>query len=234
MNNWLEKIIDLASITNNLRFLEEELGRIARGAGFDWFIYLHVRPGGSRFVSNASRVFQDTYKKDNHLENDPLVALAKAELRPVHWEITELRRRSRREGLPFLAAARQAEFVSGLTMPAGTAFGQLALLTWISRTPGTAAAAVIDDVLAASAVAQLHAAFQRVHTRSSIATPVELTAKQALCLRWSAEGKSMRAIATLEEMTYSTVAFHLLAARRTLDALSLPQATAIATKLRLI
>lgn len=234
MNNWLEKIIDLASITNNLRLLEEELGRIARGAGFDWFIYLHVRPGGSRFVSNASRRFQETYKKDNLLECDPLVAMARAGLRPVPWDIKELRRRSRREGWPFLAAARQAEFASGLTMPAGTAFGQLALLTLISRKPGLGSAAVIDDVLAASAVAQLHAAFQRDQTRSTIAAPVELTAKQALCLRWSAEGKSMRAIATLEEMTYSTVAFHLLAARRTLDALSLPQATAIATKLRLI
>lgn len=187
MNNWLKKIIDLASITNNLRLLEEELGRIAR-----------------------------------------------AGLRPVHWEITELRRRSRREGLPLLAAARQAEFASGLTAPAGIAFGQLAVLKLISRKPDTGAAAVIDEVLAASAVAQLHGAFQRVQTRSTVAAPLELTAKQTLCLRWSAEGKSMRAIATLEEMIYSAVAFHLMAARRTLDALSLPQATAIATKLRLM
>jgi LuxR family transcriptional activator of conjugal transfer of Ti plasmids len=119
-------------------------------------------------------------------------------------------------------------------MHAGTAFGQLALLKLISRTPGSAAAAVIDDMLAAAAVAQLHAAFQRDPTRSTIAAPLELTAKQALCLHWSAESKSMRATTTLEEMTYSTVAFHLLAVRRTLDAFSLPQATAIATKLRLM
>ncbi|RWC83394.1 MAG: hypothetical protein EOS31_12340 [Mesorhizobium sp.] len=38
---------------------------------------------------------------------------------------------------------------------------------------------------------------------------VELTARQALCLRWSVEGKSMRAIAAMEGMFFATVNFHL-------------------------
>ena len=44
----------------------------------------------------------------------------------------------------------------------------------------------------------------------------------------------MRDIAVLEDMSFATVNFHLNNARKALDAGSLAQATAIATRLRLI
>ena len=44
----------------------------------------------------------------------------------------------------------------------------------------------------------------------------------------------MRAIASLENLWFGTVNFHLNNARKALDAGSLAQATALATKLRLI
>ena len=44
----------------------------------------------------------------------------------------------------------------------------------------------------------------------------------------------MRAIATIEGMSFATVNFHLNNARKALDAGSLAQATAIATRLGLI
>ncbi len=44
----------------------------------------------------------------------------------------------------------------------------------------------------------------------------------------------MTSIATIENMFYSTVNFHLNNARKALDAASLAQATALATKLTLI
>ncbi len=44
----------------------------------------------------------------------------------------------------------------------------------------------------------------------------------------------MRAIATIESMSYATVNFHLNNARKALDAASLSQATALATKMKLI
>jgi LuxR family transcriptional activator of conjugal transfer of Ti plasmids len=44
----------------------------------------------------------------------------------------------------------------------------------------------------------------------------------------------MRANATIEGMSYATVNFHLNNARKALDAASLAQATALATKLNLI
>lgn len=44
----------------------------------------------------------------------------------------------------------------------------------------------------------------------------------------------MKAIATIEGMSYATVNFHLNNARRALEASSLAQATALATRLKLI
>ena len=63
---------------------------------------------------------------------------------------------------------------------------------------------------------------------------IDLKAKQALCLKWSAEGKTMKDIASIEGMSFATVNFHLNNARKSLDAVSLAQATALATKLKLI
>ncbi|YCI04506.1 LuxR C-terminal-related transcriptional regulator [Ensifer sp. D2-11] len=57
-----------------------------------------------------------------------------------------------------------------------------------------------------------------------------MTAKQGLMLKRSSEGKSMRAIATIENMTYSNVKFHMNNARRALNAGTQAQAT----KLKLI
>jgi LuxR family transcriptional activator of conjugal transfer of Ti plasmids len=92
----------------------------------------------------------------------------------------------------------------------------------------------IDQAAAITAVALLHASLERHDVEPTAARSVELTAKQALCLKWSAEGKSMKAIATIENMSYANVSFHLNNAKKALDASSLPHATALATKFKLI
>lgn len=80
----------------------------------------------------------------------------------------------------------------------------------------------------------LHATIERQESQPTAQTTVELTAKQALCLAWSAEGKTMKDIASIECMSYATVNFHLNNDRKALDASSPAQAAALATKLKLI
>ncbi len=63
---------------------------------------------------------------------------------------------------------------------------------------------------------------------------VRLSPMQAVCLRWSAEGKTMKEAAMIEGIRLSDVAFHLENARRALGAVSLAQAIATATRLQLI
>jgi LuxR family transcriptional activator of conjugal transfer of Ti plasmids len=108
------------------------------------------------------------------------------------------------------------------------------MLTLASNKPSLSLETDIDQIAAVKAVALLHASLEHHDAEPTAAQSIELTAKQALCLRWSAEGKSMRAIATIESMSYATVNFHLNNARKALDAASLSQATALATKMKLI
>lgn len=54
------------------------------------------------------------------------------------------------------------------------------------------------------------------------------------CLRWSAEGKTMTEIADILEMSYSGVRHHVEEAKSKLGAVNIKQATAAATRLRLI
>lgn len=107
------------------------------------------------------------------------------------------------------------------------------MLTLASDKPSLDLETDIDQVAAATAVGYLHVIEQQNSgvVRGNIC---ELTPKQALCLKWSAEGKTMRDIAVLEDMSFATVNFHLNNARKALDAGSLAQATAIATRLGLI
>lgn len=108
------------------------------------------------------------------------------------------------------------------------------MLTLASNKQSLSLKTDIDQIAAVTSVALLHASFERNKAEPTAARSVELTAKQALCLKWSAEGKSMRAIATIENMSYGNVNFHINNAKKALDATSLPQATALATKLKLI
>ena len=234
MSAWLQTIIDRASITTNARLLSRELEQVIDRAGFDWFIYLYVRPCGTRLLSNTPEIWQQQYRDLNYISVDPIVAIARARMRAFSWDLGQLRRDGAKDAEGMLRAAQQHGLRSGLSIPIGTAFGHIAIMTAISSSPRIKPEWQVDDVTAATAVAQLHARFQNGEKATRNQSPVILTPKQAVCLRWSAEGKSMRAIATIEEMTYSAVAFHLSNARQALDALSIAQATAIATKLNLI
>ncbi|MGO4319690.1 helix-turn-helix transcriptional regulator [Agrobacterium sp. MCAB5] len=61
-----------------------------------------------------------------------------------------------------------------------------------------------------------------------------MTARQSMVLKWAAEGKTTQEIALLENMTHHTVNFHMKSIRRKLKTVTLPQSTALATKLGLI
>ncbi|WJH38536.1 helix-turn-helix transcriptional regulator (plasmid) [Aliirhizobium terrae] len=65
------------------------------------------------------------------------------------------------------------------------------------------------------------------------ATP-KLSQRQALCLKWSSEGKTMDEIAEILEITKQSVRFHLDEARAKLDAVNLIQASSMASRNHLI
>ncbi|WP_292214762.1 hypothetical protein [Mesorhizobium sp.] len=71
------------------------------------------------------------------------------------------------------------------------------MLTIASHKPSLSLERDLDQPAAVTAVALLHAKLEQ----QEASVQVELTARQAPCLKWSAEGKSMRAIAAIDGMS---------------------------------
>ncbi|MCA1443765.1 autoinducer binding domain-containing protein [Ensifer sp. IC4062] len=213
---------------------KEALGDLARELGFDSYAYLNLQPVGTFAVSNYPTEWQTRYFGKKFDEIDPVVALARSTMRTFSWSSESSRVWKSRHIRQFYRDADDFGIRSGITIPIAVAFGRVAMLTIASHKQSLSLTKDIDPITAATAVALLHARIEQANIMPTAKLEVRMTAKQALLLKWSAEGKTMRAIATIENMTYHNVNFHLNNARKALNAGTLPQATALATKLKLI
>ncbi|PII37757.1 autoinducer-binding protein [Sinorhizobium meliloti CCBAU 01290] len=233
MEIWFQKLIDVTAVARTREMFNEALTELARELGFEYYAYLNLQPVGTFAVSNYSPEWQDRYFSKSFSEIDPAVLIAKSTMRAFTWSSENTRKvRSRRVRQFYLDAAGFG-IRSGITIPVATAFRRMAMLTIASHKPSLSLNLDIDPVAAATAVAQLHVRMSKGNLNPG-KTEHPHDHKQALMLKWSAEGKSMRDIATIENMTYANVNFHMNNARRKLDASTQAQATALATKLRLI
>ncbi|WP_292527180.1 autoinducer binding domain-containing protein [Mesorhizobium sp.] len=233
LRTWFQKLSDISSLARTEAMLKEALTDAVHELGFDCYAYLNIQPVRSYAVSNYANEWQQRYLDRNYKDIDPVVRTARARMEAFTWAPENPRKVSSRTR-EFYAEAGDFGIRSGITIPIRTAFGHMSMLTVASLKPSLSLECDIDQVAAATAVALLHAKLEQHEAEPTASAPVELTARQALCLKWSAEGKSMRAIAAIEGMSFATVNFHLNNARKALDAGSLAQATHLATKLKLI
>ncbi len=234
MQTWFQRLVDICSVASTEAALKAALSELVGDLGFDCYAYLNVQPVRTYAISNYPAEWQTRYLARDYTRIDPVVAMSRTRMRAFTWAAISPRKAPSRSVRSFYAEAGDFGIRSGVSIPIRTAFGHMSMLTLASTKPTLSLETDIDQVAAVTSVALLHAALDRYDTAPTAARSVTLTAKQALCLKWSAEGKSMKAIATIENMSYATVNFHLNNARKALDASSLAQATALATKLRLI
>ena len=234
MQTWFQRLIDVSSVASTEVSLKEALPGLVRELGFDCYAYLNVQPVRTFAVSNYPAEWQSRYFARDYTRVDPVVAMARAKMQAFTWSAGSLRQVRSKAVRAFYTEAGDFGIRSGISVPIRTAFGHMSMLTLASNRPSLSLETDIDQIAAVTSVALLHASLDHHEAEPSAARSIELTAKQALCLKWSAEGKSMKAIATIEAMSYATVNFHLNNARKALDAASLAQATALATKLKLI
>lgn len=234
LDKWFLRIIDLASSLPEVEELKRELGRVARRAGFDNFLYLNLHASSAEMMSNLPTNWQQRYLLEDWSLSDPVVRAGRRCMRAFAWNLDEFQVAGRRRMQEQLLAARDHGIICGLSVPVRIGFGHLAIFSFTAREHERLAGRHVDDLVAATAIAQLHCCLRGKAMRKPSRSVSSLTPRQALCLRWTAEGKTMQDIATMEEMTHATVAFHLNKARKVLDAGTLPQATAIATRFGLI
>lgn len=234
MKQWFQQLIDVAAVSKTEDDVRLALNERTKAYGFDYFAYLHLQPQWAYAVSNYPIEWQQRYLDADLATIDPVVKMAGATLRAFDWAGKISGQLPAKEVRLFYSEAADFGIKSGMTIPVRTAFGHMSMLTLASNMPTVGVAADIDQVEAASAMGFLHAKLEQVNATPIARAQLRLTANQMRCLRWSAEGKSMKDIAVLEDMSFGTVNFHLNNARKALNAGSLAQATAIAVRLQLI
>jgi LuxR family transcriptional regulator, activator of conjugal transfer of Ti plasmids len=236
LDQLFERLTDAAAIASHKGSLTSALGEVVRAFGFGNFAYLNLSARETFAVSNYPPEWQQRYLSMDYAMLDPVVRLAKLHMRAFTWSNEKLNRRSSKTVQTFFHDASEFGIRSGLSIPVRTGFGQLAMLTLASGDDCTDLEHDIDPIFAAAAIAQIHSQFTRhteMHTASS-ASKIVLKPQEVNCLKWSAEGKTFVDIAQIEGMKYATVRFHLQNAKQKLDVHTLTQATAVATRLRLI
>ncbi|PIO97609.1 autoinducer-binding protein [Pleomorphomonas carboxyditropha] len=234
MRTWFQRLVDTLAVTQTEETLRKAVADLVQDLGFGGFAFLHVEPARTIAVSNYPEEWQERYLDGNYPAIDPIVKIARSRMRPFNWVTGNPRSAENQEIRNFYEEANDFGIRSGISIPVRTAFQYVSMLTLASDKSMLRLESDIDQTAAVTAVGYLHAKIEQ-QDRGVVRSGVcELTPKQALCLKWSAEGKTMRDIAVLEDMSFATVNFHLNNARKALDAGSLAQATAIATRLRLI
>lgn len=234
LRTWFQRLMDALAVTQTEETLRKAVADLIHDLGFGGFAFLHVEPSHTIAISNYPDEWQRRYLEENYPSIDPIVKTARTRLRPFTWGTRNPRSVETRKIRRFYEEANDFGIRSGISIPVRTAFQHISMLTLASDRPSLSLETDVDQIAAATAVGYLHAKIEQQNGGVVGNKACELTPKQALCLKWSAEGKTMRDIAVLENMSFATVNFHLNNARKALDASSLAQATAIATKLGLI
>jgi LuxR family transcriptional activator of conjugal transfer of Ti plasmids len=231
---WLWKLADVAAVIKSESMLRSILASMASETGFDFYAYTHMRPADPFAVSNYPAGWQRLYVDQRFDRVDPVVAQARHRPQMFAWGHDRVFFRRTAEAKRFANKASQFGIRTGISIPVRAPFGDLVILTLASGERSVPVDCTGNAAIAASAVAFLHASVEATELCSATGDRPSLTDRQALLLRWSAEGKSMKDIALIENMSYHNVNFHLNNARKALNANTLAQATAIATKLKLI
>ncbi len=171
----------------------------------------------------------ELYAAEGYALSDPVLGACRRSVVPVGWEAVAGRSES---AAAFLDRAR-AHGVGrcGLTVPVHAPGGRLALLS-VSGEDGDAQwRSLVRERVSDVALLACHLFETPEEPR---AEPGLLSNREAECLRWSAQGKTLRDTAAILGLSERTVRFHLENARHKLDALNTRHAAAIAMRAGLI
>ena len=235
--DFFDKLTDASSAATSHRQLEVTLGRLAKANGFNHFAYLSLKANQVVAISNYPSEWQQVYFARSYAEVDPVVFSARNFKRTFAWSVDFMQKETAADVRRFFAHAAEFGLRCGVSIPVRTGFGGMAILTLVSSDAVKLALDQLPEesqIAAATAVALIHARFREYETRFGASAEIQLSGREASCIRWSAEGKTFQDIALLENMTFSNVRYHVGEAKRKLGAVTLPQATATAARSMLI
>ncbi|MBD0416821.1 autoinducer-binding transcriptional regulator TraR [Oryzicola mucosus] len=234
MKQWFDKITDIAALGTSKSKLEDSLAELAHQLGFGGYAYLYLQPGQSFAISNYPPEWQELYFERKYAAIDPIVKLAKTCDRAFVWSGDKMKSRLSLQEQNFLAHASDFGVRSGATIPIRTANGFMSVFTLASKKPVLYEDKDIDPVMAAAAVAQLHARITFLQIQPTSQENGYLNSRESTYLRWVAVGKSMREVADIEGVKYNTVRVKLNQARKRFDVYNISHLLAVAIRRSLI
>jgi LuxR family transcriptional activator of conjugal transfer of Ti plasmids len=234
MSDKLDGLIEEVSLASTQCEVSRALRRVTARWGFEYFCYLHLRGARTYALSNYPQIWQRRYFECSYSRIDPVIKIATSKMQTFSWSGSASRARTSREVQRFFEEAGELGIRSGISIPVSAGFGSSAILTFASGQASLAVEDLDDPIKAATAAALVHAYMTLLDAVPTSTASPKLTPRQALCLKWSSEGKSMEEIAMLLRLAKTSVRFHLDEARARLNAMTLQQATAIAATLNLV
>lgn len=234
MRDVFNRFIDELSLVKTRHDIDRILQKTARRMGFDFFCYVKLNGKTSFAISNYPPPWQRQYFVCSFEKIDPVIIRARTSSQRFSWSGSEHQATRNRPLKKFFEQAADLGIRSGVSIPLFVGFGSHAILTFASSEKVASNDAFSDPIQAASVVGLLHAYITLLHDVPTSTPSPKLTPQQALCLKWSAEGKKMEDIAALLSLATDSVRFHLDGARARLEAANLQQATAIAATLHLL
>ena len=233
MDQWFVRLTEQITLAQDELAVEEALQRLTWEAGFSCFAYLSLQAETQTAISNYAKEWQSRYFDRGYALIDPVVLNARSRVGAFAWS-NGAETGMTKERRTFYGEAAEFGIRSGISIPIQTGFTRMAMLTLASSEAHFAEAIDLNPIVAAASFGQVHSRIESMRLRLTRRTPIKMKADELTCLRWSAEGKSMKDIAVIENTTYSNVAFFIRNAKKALGVSSLPQATALAKEFGLI
>jgi len=206
---------------------------VLQGWGFARAVFAEFGGDGTGSLRGASEDYPtdwlELYVAEGYAFTDPVLGACRRLVVPVGWEAVA--GRSEEAAAFFDRARSHGVGRSGLTIPVHGPGGRLTLLS----VSGEDKEAQWRDLLSERMSDVVLLACHLFDPQGAPPGDAEaLSRREAECLRWSAQGKTLKDIGTILGLSERTVRFHLENARRKLDALNTRHAAAIAMRNGLI
>ena len=219
--------------------LREAMGSLAASFGLNRFAYLGFpRPGPQQpvYITTYPDEWTHHYLNRRYQDIDPVVVQVRAGLLPFVWDSRVPGDRASSEQRRFFGEATEFGINCGFTVPIHDGQGGVAAITFASDEKTQLLRREVEQN---RHILHLASLYFHVHARQKLEQIIELeqphlSPREITCLQWVARGKSAWDIGEILNLSRRTVVFHLENAKRKLDAVSLPQAVAIALQNRLI
>lgn len=232
MNSAFQHLIDVANGPLSETAFKSVLHKLASECGYKYFAYANLRGSESSAISSYPQEWQKLYFERDFFRIDPVIAHAKRGSYIYNWVSDTAQSGVARDIVDFYGDAREFGIHSGFSISVPTGFGHQAVLTLASDQRKSDLINPAHTQLAIAATAMIHMALNG--NSNALSKEIDLTPREATCLRWIAEGKSNQEVADLLGISFRSVRSYLDGAKRKLSAHNAIQAVAIATRLRLI